>query len=110
DPMTAIRNLAPRAFTNHFRDDRIDFKRDGFRFTGTSIGEGDLDMKGAYQIIKTQSAMNRINIETDLDIPLDNMETALGMEVDAIKRSVLFCREVLGICFLNQDGHCHPES
>ena len=109
-PMTAIRNLAPRAFTNHFRDDRIDFKRDGFRFTGTSIGEGDLDMKGAYQIIKTQSAMNRINIETDLDIPLDNMETALGMEVDAIKRSVLFCREVLGICFLNQDGHCHPES
>lgn len=27
DPMVAIRNLAPRAFTNHFRDDRIEFKR-----------------------------------------------------------------------------------
>ena len=97
DPMTAIRNLAPRAFTNHFRDDRIEFKRDGFRFTGTSIGEGDLDMKGAFEVIKTQSTMQRVNIETDIDIPLDHMETALEMEIDAIKRSAKFCREVLGI-------------
>lgn len=97
DPLTAVRNLAPRAFTNHFRDDRIEFKRYGFKFTGTSIGEGDLDMKGAYEMIKTLSSMQRINIETDIDIPLHNMETALRLEVDAIKRSIKFCREVLGI-------------
>jgi 3-oxoisoapionate decarboxylase len=97
DPMTAIRNLAPRAFTNHFRDDRIDFKRDGFRLTVTPVGEGDMDMVGAYEIIKTKSSMNRINIETDINIPLDDMETAMAMEVDAIKRSAKFCREVLGI-------------
>ena len=29
DPMTAIENLAPRAFTNHFRDDRIEIERWG---------------------------------------------------------------------------------
>ena len=97
DPMTAIRKLAPRAFTNHFRDDKIDFKRDGFRLTGTPVGDGDMDMIGAYEIIKTKSSMNRINIETDINIPLDDMETALNMEVDAIQRSAKFCREVLGI-------------
>ena len=54
-------------------------------------------MKGAYEIIKTRSSMTRINIETDIDIPLDDKETALKMEIDAIRRSVRFCREVLGI-------------
>jgi len=97
DPMTAIKNLAPRAFTNHFRDDKIDFKRDGFKLTGTAVGDGDMDMVGAYEIIKNKSSMNRINIETDLDTPLDDMETALNMEVEAIRRSAKFCREVLGI-------------
>jgi len=97
DPMTAVRNLAPRAFTNHFRDNRIEFKRYGFKLTGTAVGEGDLDMKGAYEIILAQPAMNRINIETDLDIPLTDRKSALNMEIDAIKRSVRYCREVLDI-------------
>jgi len=97
DPMTAVRNLAPRAFTNHFRDNRIEFKRYGFKLTGTAVGEGDLDMKDAYEIIRAQPAMERINIETDLDIPLNDRETALELEIDAIKRSVRYCRNVLGI-------------
>lgn len=97
DPMTAINNLTPRAFTNHFRDDKIEFKRDGLKLTGTAVGDGDMDMVGAYEIIKTKSSMNRINIETDLDTPLDDMETALKMEDDAIKRSAKFCREILEI-------------
>lgn len=80
-----------------FRDDRIDFKRDGFRLTGTPVGEGDMDMIGAYEIIKTKSSMKRINIETDINIPLDDMEIAMAMEIDAIKRSAKFCRDVLGI-------------
>jgi sugar phosphate isomerase/epimerase len=62
DPMQAIENLAPRAFTNHFRDDRIEFQRHGFKLTGTAIGDGDIDIKRAYEIIKTKSCMNRINI------------------------------------------------
>ncbi|MBD3308176.1 TIM barrel protein, partial [candidate division KSB3 bacterium] len=31
DPLVAIETLAPRAFTNHFRDDRIEFQRYGFK-------------------------------------------------------------------------------
>ena len=97
DPMEAIENLAPRAFTNHFRDDRIEFQRHGFKLTGTAVGDGDIDIKRAYRIIKTKSSMNRINIETEMEIPLDDMQTALRMEKETVKRSIKYCREVLGI-------------
>ena len=97
DPMAAIENLAPRAFTNHFRDDRIEFRRHGFKLTGTAIGDGDIDIKRAYEIIKTKSCMNRINIETEMEIPLDDMQTALRMEKETVERSIKYCREVLGI-------------
>ena len=97
DPMQAIENLAPRAFTNHFRDDRIEFQRYGFKLTGTAVGKGDIDMKRAYEIIKNRSSMRRINIETEMDIPLDDMQKALQMELDTIRRSIRYCREVLGI-------------
>ena len=97
DPMAAIENLAPRAFTNHFRDDRIEFQRHGFKLTGTAVGDGDIDIKRAYEIIKTKSPMNRINIETEMEIPLDDMETALRIEKETVERSIKYCREVLGI-------------
>jgi sugar phosphate isomerase/epimerase len=97
DPMQAIENLTPRSFTNHFRDDRIEFQRYGFKLTGTAVGEGDIDMQRAYEIIKTRSSMRRINIETDMEIPLDSMEEALRMEKETVQRSIRYCREVLGI-------------
>lgn len=97
DPMTAIRNLVPRAFTNHFRDDRIVFQRYGFTLTGAAVGEGDIDMVEAYRLIKNNSSMKRINIETEMEIPLDDRETALRLELEAIERSIVYCREVLGI-------------
>ena len=103
DPMQAIANLAPRAFTNHFRDDRIEMQRYGFKLTGAAVGEGDIDMKRAYEIIKTDSTMRRINIETEMEIPLDNMELALRMEKETIHRSIHYCREVLGIKRENRD-------
>ncbi len=97
DPMQAIANLAPRAFTNHFRDDRIIFQRYGFKLTGAAVGEGDIDMKRAYEIIRKDSTMHRINIETEMEIPLDEMEQALRMEKETITRSIRYCRDVLGI-------------
>ena len=103
DPMQAIANLAPRAFTNHFRDDRIEMQRYGFKLTGAAVGEGDIDMKRAYEIIQTESTMRRINIETEMEIPLDNMAQALRLEKETIERSIRYCREVLGIRRDNQD-------
>ena len=97
DPMQAIENLAPRAYTNHFRDDRIEFQRYGFKLTGAAVGQGDIDMKRAYDIIKNRSSMRRINIETEMEIALDTMQNALQTEMDTIQRSIRYCREVLGV-------------
>jgi sugar phosphate isomerase/epimerase len=97
DPITAVANLAPRAFTNHFRDGKIVIQPDGFKLTGVVVGEGDLDMKQAYELIKQNTAVNRLNVELDLKIPLDNMEEALRIEREALQKSISFCREVLGV-------------
>ncbi len=97
DPITAVANLAPRAFTNHFRDGKIVIQPDGFKLTGAVVGEGDLDMKRAYELIKKNTAVNRLNVELDLKCPLDNMAGALRIEREALQKSVSFCREVLGV-------------
>ena len=97
NPMEAIEKLAPRAFTNHFRDDRIEFEIWGFRLTGCAVGEGDIDVKRAYELIRDTSQCKRINIETDLDIPMDDAGEAMRIEEDALVRSIRYCRDVLGV-------------
>jgi len=97
DPMKAIENLAPVAVTNHFRNDRVEFCRDGFRVRGTAVGDGDIDMKKAYDLIKRKSPTNRINIETEMGFSLENREEALRLEIATIKKSIHFCRTVLNI-------------
>ncbi|MBW2562594.1 MAG: TIM barrel protein [Deltaproteobacteria bacterium] len=103
DPMNAIKNLAPVAFTNHFRDDRVEFCRDGFKVKGVAVGDGDIDMKKAYELIKSKSPTNRINIETEMGISLEDREEALRLELAAIKKSIKFCRTVLNIGKGRQD-------
>ena len=97
DPMKAIENLAPVAFTNHFRDDRIEFKRDGFHVKGTAVGDGDIDMKTAYHWIRDHSPTNRVNIETEMGFSLDDKDAALRLEIETIKKSIEYCRNILGI-------------
>jgi 3-oxoisoapionate decarboxylase len=97
NPITAVENLAPRAFTNHFRDNKVVITPWGLKFTGAAVGEGDLDMKRACELIRQNSDMNRINIELDLECPLDSMEAAMATEKAALERSVAYCRDVLKI-------------
>ena len=97
DPMQAIEKLAPRAFTDHFRDDRIEFEIWGFRLTGCAVGEGDIDVRRAYELIRDTSQCTRVNIETDLDIPMDDAAEAMRLEEDALVRSIRYCRDVLGV-------------
>lgn len=97
DPMIAIENLAPVAVTNHFRDDRVEFCRDGFRVRGTAVGDGDIDMEKAYALIRKHSPTNRIIIETEMGFSLENREAALRLEIETIQKSIRFCRNVLRI-------------
>jgi sugar phosphate isomerase/epimerase len=97
NPITAVANLAPRAFTNHFRDNRILIKPYGFKLTGAALGEGDLDMQRAYELIEQNPNVNRLNIELDLQCPLNDMDETLKFERAALHRSIRYCRDVLGV-------------
>ena len=97
DPRRAAEVLAPRAFTNHFRDNLIVFNRDGFSSTGCACGDGDIDLKYCYELLRDNDYCQRINIETDMGFALDDMESALRRELETLKRCITYCREVLGI-------------
>jgi len=97
DPMYAIAKLAPRAFTNHFCDHRIERDQYGCRFHGVACGDGDIDLKRAYEIICERSSMNRINIEVEWDAGADGPGEARRKERVAVEKSIRYCRDVLGI-------------
>lgn len=97
DPTVAVKNLAPRAFTNHFRDNRITYKAWGVKAEGAAVGDGDFDMAGAYELFKANPYMDRINIELDMEGDLENMAHSLAIEKNALKRSIDYCRNVLKI-------------
>jgi sugar phosphate isomerase/epimerase len=97
DPLTAIRKLAPLSFTNHFSDHRIVFDQYGCRITGVATGSGDVPMREAYQVIKANPNMKRLNIEVEFDPGADGREEARRREYQAVVNSIRFTREVLGV-------------
>ncbi|RLB90570.1 MAG: sugar phosphate isomerase/epimerase [Deltaproteobacteria bacterium] len=97
DPMVAIKTLAPRSFTNHFCDHRIERDQFGCKFTGVACGDGDIDLKKAVAIFKETSSMNRINIEVEWDAGKDGPKIARKKEYDAVMKSIHYCRTVLNI-------------
>ena len=97
DPTEAVKNLAPRAFTNHFRDNRIHYMPWGVKAQGAAVGDGDFDMALAYELIKANPDMDRVNIELDMEGDLASMEISLEREKTALERSVRYCRDVLKV-------------
>lgn len=97
DPLTAIHKLAPVSFTNHFSDHRIVFDQYGCRITGVATGTGDVPMREAYQIIKANPNMKRLNIEVEFDPGKDGPEEARRREYAAVVESIRFARQELGV-------------
>ena len=97
DPMTAVENLVDKAFTNHFKDHKIEFAQYGARLVGVACGDGDVDLKRAYQLIKERSPSERVIIEVEYDPGDVGHEESLRLEKEALEKSVRYCRETLGI-------------
>ncbi len=96
DVMRAIEVIAPRAFTNHFRDERVTPGSTGYRLVGAPLGQGDLDVRRAYEVIRDLSRCDRLIIENDPEIPFDDLPRALAMAEAAVVESVRYCRDVFG--------------
>lgn len=97
DPLSAIRKLAPIAYTNHFSDHRIVFDQYGCRITGVAAGTGDVPMREAYRIIRSNPNMKRLNLEVEFDPGSDGPEEARRREYEAVVDSIRFAREGLGV-------------
>jgi sugar phosphate isomerase/epimerase len=97
DPLTAVRKLAPVSFTNHFSDHRIVFDQYGCRITGVAAGTGDVPMREAYQVIRANPVMTRLNLEVEFDPGQDGPEEARRREYAAVVESIRFAREELGV-------------
>jgi len=63
---------------------------------GVATGSGDVPMRKAYQIIKANPNMKRINIEVEFDPGADGREEARRREYQAVVDSIL-TREELGV-------------
>jgi sugar phosphate isomerase/epimerase len=97
DPLSAVRKLAPLAFTNHFSDHRIVFDQYGCRITGVATGTGDVPMREAYRAIRANPNMQRLNLEVEFDPGSDGPEEARRREYEAVVQSIRFAREELGV-------------
>jgi len=95
NPLIAIRKLAPMSYTNHFSDHRIVLDQYGCRITGVATGTGDVSMREAFQVIKSNPNMNRLNIEVELDPGNDGPKEARLREYRAVVESIRFVREEL---------------
>jgi len=106
DPLVALKNLAPRAYTSHFRDDIILGKSWGFEYTGVAVGKGDVNMDLVYDIIRKESPMRRIIIETAMNFPQvpEEKEGTCFSEKQALLDSIEYCRKILGIKREEADG------
>ena len=104
NPLEAVRNLAPLAFTNHFSDHRIEFEPYGCRITGVACGTGDVPVREAYSLIRANPAMKRLNLEVEFEPKTEDMAEAREREYQAVKESIRFAREELGVA--KEDGDC----
>lgn len=97
NPETAVKKLAPYAFSNHFCDHKLDRDQFGIRFHGVALGDGDIDCFKTYKTIRDNSPTDRITFEIEWDMGEDALEVAREKEMDACIRSIKYAREVLGI-------------
>ena len=97
DPLVAVEVLAPIAFVIHFKDSEILKTPYGFRFRSVACGDGDIDLKSIYETICKKSDIQRITIEVELSQENESLKMARERELEAVKRSITYCRNVLKI-------------
>ncbi|RPH36794.1 sugar phosphate isomerase/epimerase [bacterium] len=96
DPLKAAEQMAPYAFSTHFKDCAIVGTASGCKIVGTALGEGMLPLPELYRVISTEAALDRLLIEIPFDAAAGGREAIRG-EDRAVRESVRYCRETLGI-------------
>ena len=96
DPLEAARRMIPFVISVHFKDYTIVGTASGCRMTGTVLGVGVLPLPELYRLILDEAPVDKLILE----IPLDGghgEKHVQEKEETAIRDSIRYCREVLGI-------------
>jgi 3-oxoisoapionate decarboxylase len=96
DPLSAARQLAPFSITTHFKDCAIVGTASGCKIVGAALGEGMLPLPELFRIISEDTGLDRLLIEIPSDA-CTRGRRALLEEDRAVRESVRYCRETLGV-------------
>lgn len=96
DPLRATEQMAPYAFSSHFKDCAILGTPSGCRIVGAALGEGMLPLPELYRIVSSETGLDRLLIEVPWDAASGGRRAILE-EDRAVRESVRYCRESLGI-------------
>ena len=96
DPIAAALKMAPYAFTTHFKDYAVQLTNYGCKITGAALGEGNIDLHGAFQILSHHTVLDRIILEIPVETKTDPVAT-IQNEENIVSRSVIFARNELNI-------------
>ncbi|BBO73246.1 xylose isomerase [Desulfosarcina widdelii] len=63
DPVMAVRNMAPKAVSSHFKDHLVIEVNGMPMIVGVPLGSGAIDLAECYRILAEETDLSRINIE-----------------------------------------------
>lgn len=96
NPTESVEKLAPYIVTTHFKDYNSTMMNWGFKTYGVALGDGAIDLNAILKILTEKSKLDRIMLEIPIEPEGDEAAT-LKKENDAVEKSALYARNVLGI-------------
>lgn len=94
-----VRKMAPYSYCVHFCDNRVFADPDGTHSLGCAIGDGDVDVIEVMKIFRETAPeeLDTINLEIELPLSGYTLEDGRKEEIDAMRKSIKYMKEVLGI-------------
>jgi sugar phosphate isomerase/epimerase len=101
DPLQALLIMLPHAFLIHFKDYGLSMTQYGCKICGTPLGRGILPLKEMLHFIRMENTVDRLILEIPVEAEEDETKT-LKKEDQAVRESVAFCDEALGVRSLDR--------
>ena len=94
-----VKKMAPYCYCVHFCDNKIFADPDGTHSLGCAIGDGDVDVVEIMKILRAEAPEELDTIDLEIELPLSgySLEEGRQKELEGMRKSIKFMREVLKI-------------
>lgn len=96
NPLEAARRMIPFVVSVHFKDYAMVGTPSGCKLVGAPLGQGVLPLQELYRVIVDEAPVTRLILEIPLECGHGEKQVQ-EREETAIRESVRYCREILGI-------------